>query len=365
MNKQNKYTTAIITVILSIIVITIYVLTNPDDKRWQTQVQDPVETTLLETTEAVVEETNVQIDPANEEAQRNAVVTPETTTDNASSSSSIALDPNIYRVDIMKEYGKDDFDPSAYDSVEEIVEELIDYYDIYYDGVSIAYYNFNDGDYYGYNDTNFIVAASTAKVIAVMAYIDLIEQGVYSYDTELLYNDYFNYEGAGNIANSPAQVSYSISDLMAESIMYSDNTAWYTLVFNYPNNFGGIANYALEKTGDYNVPEFFYMDNYGSASLYTQILYIAANNPSYEYLIQLMRQTDPPQLFTSYIQTDVIANKYGRVDDEINDVAIYYENDLPQYSLVAFTTGQYNADNFLEDLSLYTNMWFRYNYILN
>ena len=316
-------------------------------------------------TETVEITTTESIDTSDSNQQRQSVETSEESTTVSSDSAAVRFDPNIYRTDLIQEYGKDQFDVSEYDTVDELIEQLVTDYQVDFNQVGISFYNLKDDHYYGYNDNNFIVAASTAKIPVVMAFIDLINQGQYDYETELLYNDYFNYEGGGNIANSPAQASYSIADLMAEAIRHSDNTAWYTLVFNYPNNFGGVANYILQKTGNYNIPEYFYMDNYGSAYLYFQLLYIVATQPEYDYLVQLMRETDPPQLFTSFIHTDVLANKYGRVDGEINDVAIYYENDQPQYILTAFTTNVPGADHLLEDLSLYVNLWYRDHYILN
>lgn len=274
-------------------------------------------------------------------------------------------DEDIYDLELLEVYDLDDIDIDQFDSEGEVIEYVLDQYGADRDALSISFYNFNTDESYYINEDNYIVAASTAKIPVGMAYTDLINEGTYSYATQLLYNDYYYVEGAGNIANSPAQVSYSIEDLMAEMIKYSDNTAWYTLVFNYPNNFGGIAQYILDTAGYYDVPQYFWMDNYGSAYLYEQVLKEVATNPDYEYLVELMLQTDPPQLFTSYVNTDVFANKYGRVDQQVNDAGIYYENDEPQYILVAFTDNLVSADNILEDLNLYLNLWYRQNYILS
>lgn len=301
----------------------------------------------------------IQILPEDASDESSEVESTNETTDTA------VEDPSIYRLDVMESNHKEFLDASQYGSVDEVIEEVIANYGLSPEMYSIAYYNFVTDEHYYNNEDNYIVAASTAKVPAAMAYIDMIEAGTYTYDSHLPFDTHYLYEGAGNIANAPAQDSYAISDLLREAITHSDNTAWYTLVFNYPNNFGGIASYIQDRIGFYDIPSYFYMDNYGSAYIYEQLLMIVATDPTYQPLVDLMRQTEPNQLFTSYIQTDRMANKYGRIDGQVNDVGIYYENEEPQYILVAYTDGAPGADSFLEDLNLNVNQWFRSQYLLN
>lgn len=330
------------------------------------------ETTQFEETDADEASTQEGQETPNSEENQTEETNQEEKTEETSQAPSQAspkelkiLDESIYDVELMEIYHKNNIDMSQYESVDQVIDTILNEYGADRSTIGISFYNFLTDEHYYHNEDQLIVAASTAKIPVVMAYIDLINAGHYSYETQLLYNDYYYVEGNGNIANSPSQLSYSIADLMHEAIVYSDNTAWYTLVFNYPNNFGGIASYILDKTGYYNVPEYFWMDNYATAYLFEQLLIEVATNPDYEYLVELMKQTDPPQLFTSYINTEVFANKFGRVDEEINDMGIYYENDQPQYILTTFTSGLSYADNILEDLNLYVNLWFRQNYILN
>ena len=82
---------------------------------------------------------------------------------------------------------------------------------------------------------------------------------------------------------------------------------------------------------------------------------------------------DPAEDWQEHVDFDLNPDFFAEVvigladseDGEINDVAIYYENDQPQYILTAFTTNVPGADHLLEDLSLYVNLWYRDHYILN
>lgn len=82
-----------------------------------------------------------------------------------------------------------------------------------------------------------------------------------------------------------------------------------------------------------------------------------ASDPAYQTTIDLMATDTTRQLFTSYVKQGM-ANKYGRWEEAINDVGIYYEDGQPQYALVAITSNSPVADNFIELLNLRVNEYF-------
>lgn len=275
-------------------------------------------------------------------------------------------DASIYNTEVISNNGIEPLDTSQYASIDELIWDIIHQYGVYDSQIGLAYYNFQTDEHFYINPDNYMIAASTSKVPVAALYVDLINEGVYTYDTHLPFNADYYVEGAGSITNSPLQSSYSISDLMFESLAHSDNTAWYTMAFNFINNYDsvrqGILNFA---EGMSNVPSHYYSDNYTSAALTEKILIKIASNPAYEVIIDIMRQAQPNQLFTSYVNVENMPVKYGRLDAVVNDSGIYYENGEPQYVLVVLTDNVDYADGFLEILNLRINEWFRANYIQN
>lgn len=273
------------------------------------------------------------------------------------------LDPSIYNVDLMEANGIEAINPAEYETIADLVYETIEEYGINTEQIGLSYYNFQENDYFEINPQSYIIAASTSKVPIAALYLDLIEEGYYTMDSYIPYDStaYSSLEPY----NDSAESAYTIGELIHDSIVYSDNLAWYALAFNYINNFNsvrqGILNFAEYYTG---VSDIYYADNYTSAEIAQEVLIKIANNPSYDYITQLMRQTEPDQLFSSYVNNDNMATKYGRLEAVVNDTGIYYENDQAQYSLVVLTDEVDYADGFLEILNLRINQWFRANYIL-
>lgn len=260
----------------------------------------------------------------------------------------------IYDLSLMKENQIESGLGAQYDSIESLINDLIQEYNINTDEISLAYYNFTSDQHYYINPDLQMIAASTIKVPIVALYLDLISQGQYGFDSEIPFvEDYIGGDSTG--INAP------LADLMSNAIIYSDNSSWYSLMANY-GSFADNRQAILDFIGYYDVPGEFFADNYSSAFLAEQWLIKIALDPNYQYVINLMKQTDPKQLFTSYINQGM-ANKYGRLDSYVHDTGIYYENNQPQYALAVYTNNQDQADPFLEILNLRINEWYRSHYL--
>lgn len=243
-----------------------------------------------------------------------------------------------------------------YESVAKIIDQLFIEYNIDTDQVSIAFYDYNTDELFEYNGDVPMVAASVYKMPLVAIYIDAINEGYFSYDTHV--HSLTQYESDYQ-DDSSGYAEGSIAEMMAMSIIHSDNDTAWALVFNLFDSWGSFANAQLEFVDYPPMPEYFYTDNYMTASQTLATLIKISTQEDYEYLIELMLASEPRQLFTSYV-SEGMANKYGRFDEAVNDAGTYFEDDEPIYSLAAFTDSVPNADIFLEELNLRINEWIRH-----
>lgn len=268
----------------------------------------------------------------------------------------------IYKYDLMKLNHIEANLGAKYDSVESLVFDLMEEYGVAQDQIGMAFYNFQSDEHFYLNEDRYFIAASTVKAPIAALFIDLIQNQQLALTTPITYKDSYFVEGAGNITNNPLEASYTIEELLYNAVIYSDNTAWYALMDFYNQNYGSYINGILDFTQFYGVPDYFYEDNYASAFLAQQWLIKIATQPNYKYLVSLMSQTEPDQLFTSYVDQGM-ANKYGRLEDYVHDTGIYFEDGQPQYTLAVYTQGVENADVFLEMVNLRINEWHRHQFL--
>lgn len=270
-------------------------------------------------------------------------------------------DEEIYKYDLMKDNHIEANVGASFENVQSLVDSLMEEYNVSPNQISLAFYDFQSDQHYYVNEHKFTIAASTIKAPIAALYIDLIQNQQLSLSSTILFKDSYLVEGAGLITNNAYQSEYTIEDLLFNAIVYSDNTAWYALMDYYNTNYSSYVNAILDFSQYYDVPDFFYQDNYASAYLAEQWLIKIATQPNYKYLINLMSQTEPDQLFTSYVDKGM-ANKYGRLENVVNDTGIYFENNQPQYILAVYTESLAQADSFLEMLNLRINEWHRAQY---
>ncbi|MGH2115988.1 serine hydrolase [Aerococcus urinaeequi] len=296
-----------------------------------------------------------------------ATVDESTASDSLGNTPLTLSDEEVYNIDLMQASGIELIDTSQYASIDELIEATMAEFGVDESQVSLQYTNFKTDESYTINESTFQTAASTIKLPLAVMYVDAIEEGYVDWDTEVTYT-YADYEeGDGTITaavgSGTGQAAYTIEDLIANALMYSDNTATNMLI-RYYNELYGSETYktSIASSVDVAIDEAFYSDNVASAELLSAYYDLLATDGAYQPLVDYLLDASPDRLFTTYVNSSLMANKYGNYGTALNDGGIYYENDEAQYSLVALTDGLTDGTGFLENLNLRVNQYYRANY---
>lgn len=296
-----------------------------------------------------------------------ATVDESTASDSLGNTPLTLSDEEVYNLDLMQASGIELIDTSQYASIDELIEATMAEFGVDESQVSLQYTNFKTDESYTINESTFQTAASTIKLPLAVMYVDAIEEGYVDWDTEVTYT-YADYEeGDGTItaavASGTGQAAYTIEDLIANALMYSDNTATNMLI-RYYNELYGSETYktSIASSVDVAIDEAFYSDNVASAELLSAYYDLLATDDAYQPIVDYLLDASPDRLFTTYVNSSLMANKYGNYGTALNDGGIYYENDEAQYSLVALTDGLTDGTGFLENLNLRVNQYYRANY---
>ncbi|HBY90043.1 MAG: serine hydrolase [Ruoffia tabacinasalis] len=322
---------------------------------------------IVASSESSSEDESQEEDETNESKSESSIASSESSSQDesqedesteSSSESELTFD-DIYQTDLMDENGIEPLDLDAYKNMADVIDQTLTEFNVNSSEISLAYYNFHNEEHYYLNENELFTAASITKVPLSALYIDLINSGEYQLDSELDYSEALFEAGTGNITNGPLENSYRIEELITEAITHSDNTAMNILKAEYDKEFGNFREDILTFAGIDEKPEDFLNNNLSSAYITEQVLIKIAQDESYSDLINLMFETSPAQLFTSYVNNEMMANKFGRYEQAVNDSGIYYENNQPQYALVVLSDNINQADQFLEVMNLRVNQWFR------
>jgi hypothetical protein len=276
-------------------------------------------------------------------------------------------DEEVYNLDVIQTNGVEMIDTSEYSSIAEVIEGTMADFGVEDSQVSIEYTDLKADETYALNESNFQTAASSVKLPLSVMYVDAINAGDMNWDTEVAYT-YADYEeGDGTItagvANGTGQAAYTVEDLIGNALMHSDNTATNMLIRYYNEVYGSGAFKTNVANGvDVTIDDAFYNENVISAELLTAYYELIAADDTYQDLVDFLLNTSPDRLFTTYVNSSLMANKYGNYGTALNDGGIYYENDEPQYTLVALTDGLTDGTGFLENLNLRVNQYYRANY---
>lgn len=276
-------------------------------------------------------------------------------------------DEEVYNLDLMQANGVAMIDPTSYDSMADVIEDTMVEFGVDESQISLEFINYQTGESYTVNENNFQTAASTIKLPLSVIYVDAIDEGTIDWDTEVTYT-YADYEeGDGTItaavASGTGQAAYTIEELMADSLMHSDNTATNMLIRYYNEVYGsGAFKTNVANSVDVTIDDAFYDDNIISAELLFAYYNLLATDDTYQPIVDYLLNNSPDRLFTTYVNSSLMANKYGNYGTALNDGGIYYENDEAQYSLVALTDGLTDGTGFLENLNLRVNQYYRANY---
>ncbi|XJS10664.1 serine hydrolase [Aerococcaceae bacterium WGS1372] len=273
---------------------------------------------------------------------------------------------DIYNIDLMEENNIEPLDIESYKNTANVIDSTLTEFAVNSSEISLAYYDFHNGEHYYINGDAFMTAASVSKVNLAALYIDQLEAGEIQLSSELAYSDSLFEAGDGKVTNQETKSAYTVEELLTEAIIRSDNTAMNILKKSYEDEHGNYRKAVLDFVGlDPNSDSYeeYLNSNVTSAQLIEQVLIKIASDDTYNGLIELMTQTSPTQLFTRYVNGEMMANKFGRYSNSVNDCGVYYENGQPQYALVVLTDNVENADNFLETMNLRVNQWFRHKYL--
>lgn len=261
----------------------------------------------------------------------------------------------IYDYQTMENLDMVPLEYSEYESLEEIVYELMAKYSLDVSQVGLAYTNLHTEESFYLNEDEQMIVASMYKVPMVAMFIDLINQGYLTWDSELPYSEEYYQDGAGEITANPKQAYYRLDDLAYQAIVYSDNTASLILYYYYVNNYGSFRTGFQDFVDYYDVPEVYFYDNYGSAHMMNLSLQKIAQDDTYAVVQDLMMETSPKQFFSLFVND--MATKYGRYENMLNDSGIFYQDGEPIYSLVVMVRDDLYADMFIAELNLRVNEW--------
>lgn len=239
-------------------------------------------------------------------------------------------------------------------AIAEVVQGLLDEYGTTPDQVSIVYYDLQNGNQYLLNEEAIFYAASTTKVAVAGIYIDLMEQGLLNWDSELPYYDSYYEEGNGEITNSEKRLAYPVDELIYQMLTYSDNTATNILEEYYTDTFGDYCTAVIKFSEIENPSSELYQGNYATGVLLAETLVKVAENDQYEAITDIMKEAQTGYRLKEYISEGVAA-KYGSYDGWEHDIGIFYDGDAPEYVLVVLTNDMGDVDEFIGELSLQIN----------
>ncbi|AXY24544.1 hypothetical protein CL176_00045 [Suicoccus acidiformans] len=245
--------------------------------------------------------------------------------------------------------------------LETLIQEVLEELAIQEHNISLAYYNYLDGETYYINANTPRIAGSIYKFPLVAMYLEDIKLGKLTKESVIPETVPYQEQGM-----PPAQSGYghnTLEELMNVSIQHSHNAAAWRLVFYRFDTWAAFQK-ALADFGNIDpLPANYQGDNYMTAYQTLSSLYRVANDPdTYESLIQDMLNAEEPRLLSAYL-TEGMACKYGQVDQVVNDAGIYFLDNQPIYLLTVFTDNVPNAYRLLSVLNLRINEWIYVNHL--
>lgn len=259
----------------------------------------------------------------------------------------------------VEETFQGDLDYTAFDNIEQLIWHDIESYGLDSDLLSISFYDFMTEEEYHLNADLPIHGASTNKVGTAVLYTDLINQGELSWESYLPFSESWIEEGAGDITASPNQASYEVYDLVYQSLFYSDNTAWNTLINNYYSMFGDFQANLIELSGLEGTDYELYNLNFATSRMLNEILIRVASDESYQPIVDIMLEAQEGIFLKMYV-TEGMAAKYGQYDEGFHDTGIYYVQDEPAYTIAVMSHDLGPIDYFLGDLNLHLKEYHDY-----
>lgn len=271
----------------------------------------------------------------------------------------VVTDESEKETDEDKQNFEGDLDYAAFASIEELVWNEINTYGYDSDNLSISIYDFETGEEFHLNADIPSHGASTNKVGTAVLYADLINQGYLTWDSHLPFIQDWYEEGGGDITNGDFQESYAIYDLVYQSLFYSDNTAWNTLINNYYRMYGdfqsdliALSELSFDNGEIYNL-------NFATSRMLNEILIHVASKPEYQMIVDIMLEAQSGLYLKMYVDEGMAA-KYGQYEDGNHDTGIYFQDGEPAYTIAVMSRHLGYIDYFLGDLNLHVKEFREY-----
>lgn len=214
----------------------------------------------------------------------------------------------------------------------QLVEKIIDNnLSNYKDNVGIYYYNLTNKTEYKLNADRKFMGASMRKLPIVMSIADDIHSNKLTFDDKLIYNPETDKAGGSGILQGRKEIKpISIKEAMNLSMKYSDNIPHKMLLRTASKDIAAYVSYISEE-----IMEDPYLSAKQMASLYKRLYENPESNPVYEYILDLLKNTDYHDRIDKYLPYEKVAHKIGDYYRFYHDSAVIY-SDNP-YILVVMT----------------------------
>ena len=196
--------------------------------------------------------------------------------------------------------------------------------------VSLFYHKPSTDETYVYREDVMMLAASTIKVPVVMAWMDLVERNVVSYDTKLEYCErHYEESDAKALYDSYAYgESAPLKECMELAIVYSDNPSNHMMREYYKNYTGMSFREWFAQFSKKPVEDEFYTRNLISAEIMLEVMKrLYAHQNQYAQLISWMKIAAEGQYIQSNRFDFEVAQKYGEYDRYEHTMAILYQKE--------------------------------------
>lgn len=250
-------------------------------------------------------------------------------------------------------------DYSQFEDMDHLVRSIINQYELNPQAISVAYHNYQSGEEYFFNERELIRAGSTTKVGLGRLFIDKINEGDLSWQSEFPYSEAYYEDGAGSVTNGAKKEAYPLYELFFYSLSQSDNTAFNILFNYYQENYGDIYQTLRDLSGLEFEQEESISGNMADAHMLLNILKPIGTDDQYSYLLTALSGNTNDEYFKKYIQEGMYT-KYGSIDGSLHDTGIYIEDNEAVYALVVMTEGQGTVEDFLGMMNYRIYEWTKY-----
>ncbi len=209
-----------------------------------------------------------------------------------------------------------------------VIDAFMEEYGLTEDNFSFGYVYLDTGETWYYNRDKMMVGGSLYKLPLNMIYADRLADGTYSPDTTL--------NGGYTIENAQFKTLVQSNNNAADA-MQSYLMGWQMSYHDYRIL---MAQYTTFTEDDFT-DEYLLSNKFSPRFMVETLEYLYDHSDKYEQVIEYLKQAQPEQYFKREVDEYEIAQKYGYLEWQLNDVAIVY-TDAP-FILVIFTKSVYRS----------------------